>query len=316
MQAGHRAALAASARAALAEEADLRMVSEAATDLATHVAEDRMAREFETEIGGLISAAALTAGKMRESAGEICTVTATTQQHTAAITEASQETWASAQTVAGAVESLADSIGRVTEEVRGVSEASFRAMDEAGATNETVQNLSDAAERIGMIIKVINKIAKQTHMLALNATIEAARAGAAGRGFSVVADEVKELARQTARATSDIEGEVLAIKTEMTKAMAAIDGMAGVVAELGGVTVSVAAAMEEQGDIAKQIAENALRAASGTATVRTNLQALESETRRSELAAQDGSRDATLLAETCGALQTAVRSFVQALLVA
>jgi methyl-accepting chemotaxis protein len=315
-EAGHRAAIAATAQASLREEADLRLVSEAATDLAAHAAEDRMAREFESEIGGLISEAALAAGKVRRAASEICNITAATSQRTVAITEATQETWTSAQTVAEAVETLAGSIDRVTQEVRGVSEASFRAMDEASSNNETVQNLSDAAQRIGIIIRAINKIATQTHMLALNATIEATRAGAAGLGFGVVASEVKDLARQTARATADIEGEVTAIRTEMNKAMAAIDGMAGVVAELGGVTVSVAAAMEEQTDIARQITENALRAAAGTATVRDNLQALMSETSRGDVAAQEGARDATVLAETCGAVQQAVRSFVETLLAA
>ncbi|WP_227586235.1 methyl-accepting chemotaxis protein, partial [Klebsiella aerogenes] len=69
-------------------------------------------------------------------------------------------------------------------------------------TENDIRALSDAAEKIGQVIELINTIAGQTNLLALNATIEAARAGEAGKGFAVVASEVKQLAAQTARATS------------------------------------------------------------------------------------------------------------------
>jgi methyl-accepting chemotaxis protein len=98
--------------------------------------------------------------------------------------------------------------------------------------------------------------------------------------------------------------------------MAAIDGMAATVAHLGGITVSVAGAMEEQGDIAHQIAASAMLAAEGTQAVVTNLRALTEETEQGDRAARDGSRDADLLAAKCSAMEAAARSFVRALLAA
>jgi methyl-accepting chemotaxis protein len=310
------AALAAAAAEALRMETTLRLASEAATDLAAQATEDHMAREFQHDVGGLVDAAAQAAQGVRAAATEISGVTATTARETGTIAAASQDILQSAQTVAAAVDQLAASITKVTGEVREVSEVSFKAMDDAGSANETVQNLSDAATRIGQVVRVINKIASQTNLLALNATIEAARAGEAGMGFTVVANEVKELAHQTAAATGDIEREIDAIRTEMTRAMAAIDGMAQTVANLGGITVSVAGAMEEQGNIAQEIAANAMRAAASTESVAATLQMLTEVAARGDAAAHDGARDAALLAEKCDAVENAVRTFVTALLAA
>jgi methyl-accepting chemotaxis protein len=96
----------------------------------------------------------------------------------------------------------------------------------AAESSRIIQTLGDRSKEIGNIIGVISDIADQTNLLALNAAIEAARAGEHGRGFAVVADEVRKLAEQTTTATKEIEQTIGSIRTEVEKAISAMDNTA------------------------------------------------------------------------------------------
>ncbi|MFQ5427426.1 MAG: methyl-accepting chemotaxis protein [Thermodesulfobacteriota bacterium] len=109
-----------------------------------------------------------------------------------------------------------DVVGQAINAMKEVAEST-------GVTGTTIKNLGKSSEEIGTIISVINDIADQTNLLALNAAIEAARAGEQGRGFAVVADEVRKLAERTTKATKEIGEMINTIQDETTRAVDAMD---------------------------------------------------------------------------------------------
>ena len=145
------------------------------------------------------------------------------------------------------------------------------AVGQARATNERVSELSKAAARIGDVVELINTIAEQTNLLALNATIEAARAGEAGRGFAVVASEVKALAEQTSKATGEIGQQITGIQAATQELVSAIKEISGTIEKLSEISSTIAAAVEEQGAATQEISRNVQQAAHGTQQVSTNI---------------------------------------------
>lgn len=107
------------------------------------------------------------------------------------------------------------SAGQGRANVRRLSEVVSNISSAVAETSTSVDELSEASDQIGQMLTVIEGIAEQTNLLALNATIEAARAGEAGKGFAVVASEVKQLANQTAKSTEDIAGRIAALREGM-----------------------------------------------------------------------------------------------------
>ena len=121
------------------------------------------------------------------------------------VSAASEEVSKNVASVALASEEMQASIREIAKNANESARVAKNAVNVAHSTNETVKKLGESSQEIGNVIKVITSIAQQTNLLALNATIEAARAGEAGNGFAVVANEVKELAKQTAKATEDCD---------------------------------------------------------------------------------------------------------------
>jgi methyl-accepting chemotaxis protein len=184
---------------------------------------------------------------------------------------AAEQASANVQTVAASAEELSSSISEIGRQVTQSATIAGRAVEDARRTDEVVQSLAAGAQKIGEVVTLIQDIAGQTNLLALNATIEAARAGEAGKGFAVVASEVKSLATQTAKATEEIGTQIGQIQGATKDAVAAIQGIGSIIAEISGIASTIASAVEQQSAATQEIARNVQQAAQGTQQVTENI---------------------------------------------
>ena len=185
-------------------------------------------------------------------------------QCTSGAVVSSEDASANVRDIASVAEELAASVHEINRQVTESNNIATRAIGETERTNATVTELNQAAGRIGDVVRLITDIAEQTNLLALNATIEAARAGEAGRGFSVVAGEVKALAGQTARATEDITTQIAAMQQATTRSIEAVGAIDRTIRSIGEITSTIAAAVTEQGAATQEIARSAEIAARRT----------------------------------------------------
>ncbi len=205
----------------------------------------------------------------------------------------------SVSSVASAIEEMDISIREVAMSATEASRVTADAVEVARHTSESIAKLGASSEEIGNVIKVINSIAEQTNLLALNATIEAARAGEAGKGFAVVASEVKELANQTAEATEEISIRIQAIQADTAGAVEANLQIGMTIDRINAISGTIASAVEEQSVTTAEIARSVDQAAAGTEAIARSFIDVASaaeETRRSTDETKDAATAMALMA--------------------
>jgi len=226
-----------------------------------------LAGRFDRSVSALVEEVATGSAGLQETARSLSHVASTTNGQASLVAGAAQKASGHVQAVAAAAEELSASISEIGRQVAETARMTDGAVRTADQAESNIRVLSDAAEKIGQVVGLINAIAGQTNLLALNATIEAARAGDAGKGFAVVASEVKTLASQTAKATEEIAGQVSQIQDATRQAVASIASIAGMVKDLAANSMIIAAAVEEQGAATGEIARSAQETAQATADV-------------------------------------------------
>jgi methyl-accepting chemotaxis protein len=230
-----------------------------------------LANQFEKAVGGIVDMVSSAATEMQATASQLTASAQETSTQSAAVSAAAEEASANVASVATSAEELGSSVQEIGRQVERSAQMSNSAVAEAESTAGLVTDLTNVAASIGDVVSLISDLASQTNLLALNATIEAARAGEAGRGFAVVAAEVKELALQTAKATTEITGKIAAIQASTDKAATAIGGISGTIHQINEVASAIASAVEEQNAATREIVGSVAQASIGTGEVTANI---------------------------------------------
>jgi len=190
-----------------------------------------------------------------------------TARQSEVVAGANQRAARSLETVLASAGQLSASIDEIGRCVQDASKMAAQAIHAADNANTTIKDLRDVGDQISQVIEVITSIAQQTSFLALNATIEATRAGAAGKGFAGVANEVKDLSRLMARATEEISQKIEAIQNSSGVALSAIGSIGGIIKRINEIAATIAEAIDVQTSATSNISRNVAAAARGPADV-------------------------------------------------
>ena len=272
-----------------------------------------LAAGFEAEAAEMVGLVASASTELEATAGAMSDIARRTRDQSSRAVEASAEASGNVQTIATATEQLSGSIAEIVRQMAASTGVAAAAADEAAGIDARVEALAQGAQRIGDIVRLIGDIAAQTNLLALNATIEAARAGEAGRGFSVVASEVKTLATQTARATEEISQQVTQIQAATGDVVTAIRGIGTTIDRIRDGTEQIQNSFAQQGEATREIARSALDAAGGTRVVTENAAKVSEDANEAGTAASQVLSAAGELAQRAEQLSSQVRMFLSAL---
>ncbi len=179
------------------------------------------------------------------------------------VVAAMEQTATNLSFVSTSAEDMSTTIGEIAVNSEKARRITGAATAQAAEINQQMNSLGEVALEIGKVTETINEISAQTNLLALNATIEAARAGSAGKGFAVVATEIKALAQQTAAATEDIKGRIQRVQDSARSGIGAIEQISKVIGEITEIVSCIAAAIEEQSAVTKEMSRNISEASTG-----------------------------------------------------
>ncbi len=269
-----------------------------------------LAEEFDSKVGGLIHSLAAASTELQSTAESMRSIADETSQSSATVASSSEEASSNVATVASAMEEMSATAAEIASQVTLARAKSNDTAANAESANETVGNLNELAGNIGEVVDAIQDIAEQTNLLALNATIEAARAGEAGKGFAVVADEVKKLATETAQKTGEIQERISEIQNATRNSVEAMERIINNISEIDVSVTGVSAAVEEQNATTSEIVRSVSEASQGVQQVSQIIVEVQRGAGETGMSADDVLTAAKEVSELSETLKSSVDQFL------
>lgn len=270
----------------------------------------QLADSIESSVKNLAGSVNASADAMHGTARTLRGLSGSTADQASSAAEAAERMHENVHGAAAAAEELSATTAEISRQVQRAATVAKSAVEQAGMTTEVMNGMATAATRIGEVVGLIEGIAAQTNLLALNATIEAARAGEAGRGFAIVAGEVKRLATQTAAATNEIGQQIGAVQSTSTRAVEAIKVIVDTITAISDISSGIASAVTEQTAATHEIARNVGSAADASDQVAHSVGSVRGAAGQTGVEAEEVLQAAGALSEHAHRLDAEVSAFV------
>lgn len=237
-----------------------------------------LATDFEGRLKEIVGSVTESVDDLNVVSTNVADACSKTNEQSLVVAAGAEQASANMNSVAASTEELTGSIAEINRQVVSAAEIASGAVDKSKAMSEQIDSLSSTSAKIGEVVQLINEIAAQTNLLALNATIEAARAGEMGKGFAIVAQEVKALAGQTANATEEINAQICGLQDVTTNAVNANAEISEAIERVSEISTAIASAVEEQTSATSEIARNVEEAATGATDVTSSIVGVQAAT--------------------------------------
>jgi methyl-accepting chemotaxis protein/cytochrome b561 len=271
---------------------------------------EQLAADFELQVAVIVDTVAQTAQQLIATAGTMKDSASATTDRSRAASSVAKRTSGTASLIATGTEELSQTAKSVRENAGRSKERAARAVEEAAAAKAQIDHLVAAARQISSITDVIAGVARQTNLLAINARVEAARAGDVGRGFSVVANEVKDLSNKTRDATQSIGQQIEQVNSAAARSSESLEKLREVIAGLEGAAAAIFTATDEQFASTRDIASRVSEISTSTGTVAQNIRDAEVIAGTTERMSVDVKHAADVMSDQAVGLREQVARFV------
>ncbi|MGO1120006.1 methyl-accepting chemotaxis protein [Rhodovibrionaceae bacterium A322] len=269
-----------------------------------------IAEDVERRVLELVDRAADLSHSLQQDVTLLDSVARSTCEKSQAVALTTESTNQNVSNLASSANELQNTSAEISAEITQVQTTTNSATSATKEVSGLVEELAEASESVSAVVSLIRDIAEQTNLLALNATIEAARAGEAGKGFAVVASEVKSLANQTAKATEVITEKITLIQSQTGSTVTAIEGVVQRISEVGTAMENISAAVDEQNLAITNVSSNTTEAARGTESAAADVSQVSRDAEEAQASAHQALDGSTTMDAIVQQLDQELKSFI------